>query len=182
MYLTVFGMNKKLFMLLFNLGQEHKFLGKAAKTAAQYSYPFYYVIYTLGFFLTLYIGIRELFIYIFIPLTVYLINNFTRSRLKRKRPFQELDIKLLLEHKGSPSCPSNHAACAVVIAFAFTQTAVYHNSPALTVLGIVFIILALFTGLSRVVCGIHYPKDIALGWFIGLIGWIIEYNILKLFL
>ncbi|MCD8089764.1 MAG: phosphatase PAP2 family protein, partial [Clostridiales bacterium] len=111
--------------------------------------------------------------------TVYLINNFIRSRLGRKRPFQELNIKPLLNHKNSPSCPSNHAACAVVIALAFTQTALYYNNTLLFILGILFVILAFFTGLSRVVCGIHYPGDIALGYFIGFAGWITEYNIIN---
>ncbi|MCC8097601.1 MAG: phosphatase PAP2 family protein, partial [Eubacterium sp.] len=153
-------MNNKLFMLLFGLGQKHKFFGKAAKTVAKYSYPFYYAVYLIGFGLSLYRGeLKELFMYIFIPFTVYLINNFTRSRLNKKRPFQEKDITPLLEHKGSPSCPSNHAACAVVIALVFTQTAVGRGSLPLTCLGGAFIILAIFTGLSRVVCGIHYPRD-----------------------
>ncbi|MCD7778381.1 MAG: phosphatase PAP2 family protein [Clostridiales bacterium] len=173
-------MNNKLFVFLFGLGQKHKFFGIAAKITAKYSYPFYYAVYLAGFALTLYRGeLRELFMYIFIPFTVYLINNFTRSKLNKKRPFQENDIKPLLEHKTSPSCPCNHAACAVVIALVFTQTAVGFDSLPLICLGSAFIILAIFTGLSRVVCGIHYPRDIALGYFIGVFGWIVEYTILS---
>ncbi len=164
-----------MFMLLFGLGQEHKFLGLAAKLTAKYSYPFYYVIYVLGFFLTVSLGIGEMFLYVIIPFTLFLINNFTRSLLNKKRPFQELDIIPLLEHRPSPSCPSNHAACAVVIALAFTHTALCRGCPILTAAGIFFVILALFTGLSRVVCGIHYPRDIVIGYLIGFGGWIIEY-------
>ncbi|MCC8097188.1 MAG: phosphatase PAP2 family protein, partial [Eubacterium sp.] len=61
----------------------------------------------------------------------------------------------------------------------FTQTAVGLGSLPLTCLVGAFIIFAIFTGLSRVVCGIHYPRDIALGYFIGVFGWIIEYTILN---
>ena len=33
------------------------------------------------------------------------------------------------------------------------------------------LISGIFTGLSGVVCGIHYPKDIFLGYFIGVFGY-----------
>ncbi len=172
-------MNKGLFFLLFGLGQKNKPLAAAAKLIAKYSYPFFYLVYALGFFLAIYIDKKLLAAYLFIPFTVYLINNGLRSSLKKPRPFQELNITPLLNHEGSPSFPSNHAACAMVIALAFINVM---KASALSFSGLsyIFVPCALVTGLSRVVCGIHYPKDVALGWIIGIAGWFFEYKIFEI--
>lgn len=170
-------MNKRLFFLLFGLGQKNKPFAAAAKLIAKYSYPFFYVVYALGFFLAVYVDKKLLITYLFIPFTVYLINNGLRSSLKKPRPFEELNITPLLSHEGSPSFPSNHAACAMVIALAFINVM---RASALPFADLSYILVpcALVTGLSRVVCGIHYPKDVALGWVIGIAGWFCEYGII----
>ena len=37
------------------------------------------------------------------------------------------------------------------------------------VVGAILIVLAIFTGLSRVMTGVHYPIDVFLGWLIAII-------------
>ncbi len=171
MSLTVYGMDKKLFMLLFGTGQKNIFVKKASITVAKYSYPFFFAVYAVGFVISLFLGLRQTAGYVVVPFSVYMINNGLRSFLKRKRPFEELDIEPLLSHKSSPSFPSNHTACAMVISLSFLDAASYCRVPWLYALGIFILISGIFTGLSRVVCGIHYPKDIFLGYFIGVFGY-----------
>lgn len=70
------------------------------------------------------------------------------------RPFMENLGITLLSHKAENSFPSDHTTFVVSIAlmlitFRSTRT-----------LGIVSIILALWCGVARVYCGIHYPFDI----------------------
>lgn len=172
-------MNKRLFWLLFGLGQRYKTFGMAAKIVAKYSYPFFYVVYVFGFCIGLYKEKRLLAVYLAVPFLVYLINNGLRSALKKKRPFDELDIVPLLKHSGSPSFPSNHAACAMVIALAFIYIISAFDMYYLIYASWLLVVCALITGLSRVVCGIHYPKDIALGWFIGFVGWFVLYALMS---
>ena len=37
------------------------------------------------------------------------------------------------------------------------------------VVGAILIVLAIFTGLSRVMTGVHYPVDVFLGWLIAIV-------------
>ena len=168
-------------MLLFGLGQKHIILGKISYIIAKFSYGFFYIIYIVGFLLTLYINKSFIPAYLIIPLSVFLINNTTRKLLGKKRPYQELDITPLINHKNSPSCPSNHTACAMVIALTFLKAVSYYQNPILTFLGVFFIICGIFTGLSRVVCGIHYPRDIFLGYIIGIFCFFAEMKIISFF-
>lgn len=161
------------------MGQKHNFIKNISIIIAKYSYPFFYAVYVVGFALSLFQGRKTVFEYLFIPFTVYLINNTLRSSLKRKRPFNELDITPLLQHKSSPSCPSNHTACAMVIALSFLNVISFYNILWLNVIGVLILISGIFTGLSRVVCGIHYPKDILLGYIIGIFGFIIEISLIN---
>ncbi len=61
--------------------------------------------------------------------------------------------------------------CITYIIHIFLNAASGCGVPWLYVLGVIILISGIFTGLSRVVCGIHYPKDILLGYFIGVFGY-----------
>lgn len=175
-------MNKKLFYLLYNIGKKNKKAEVFWKYIAKYSYPFFYAVYIAGFLITIIAAKGELAVYLIIPATVFLINNGLRKKLNKKRPFQELNIKPALKHGTSPSLPSNHAACAMVISLVFLNTAFLLNNALLTVCGFIFLITAVFTGISRIICGIHYPRDIALGFFIGIAGFFAENAIINIIL
>ena len=102
--------------------------------------------------------------YIVIPMFVLILNTKLRKVFRCERPFNEDEnIENMIGHKESYSFPSNHAASAMVIATAVG----FIEIKALVVL----IPLAVMTGLSRVMTGVHYPKDVLVGWGIGaLIG------------
>lgn len=65
----------------------------------------------------------------------------------------------LLRHRADNSFPSVHATIATLVAvigsFAWPRFAA------------VFLCLAVFVGLARVLSGVHYPGDIVAGWAIG---------------
>ncbi len=76
------------------------------------------------------------------------------------RPYEVTGITPILRNmKGDPSFPSGHTS--VVIAFAATIFLKYKK------LGIVFLLLAVLIGVSRVIGGVHYPVDILGGIFVG---------------
>ena len=92
---------------------------------------------------------------------LYTSNSILRKILNRPRPFKELGIESLIEHEDKGSCPSNHAVSAMIIAMAWCSI--------FPVVGAVLIVLAIFTGLSRVMTGVHYPVDVFLGWLIAIV-------------
>lgn len=153
-------MNKKLFHIIFDTTNKHKFLTNAGKTVTKYSEPVFYIIYILGGILLLLAGSDLVIRYIVIPFAVLAYNSFIRKILNRPRPFVAEDITPLAEHKPNGSFPSNHAASSMIIAFAW-----YCVCPYVTV---VLVVMAVLTGISRVMVGVHYPADVAVGWLVGV--------------
>jgi undecaprenyl-diphosphatase len=85
----------------------------------------------------------------------------TRKLLSRRRPFETLDIESFVPHESGGSFPSKHASSAFVIALS-----IYHIQP---VLGALAVLLAILTGLSRIMVGVHYPLDILGGMIVGVV-------------
>jgi undecaprenyl-diphosphatase len=70
------------------------------------------------------------------------------------RPFMDNLGVALLSHKAENSFPSDHTTFVISIAFmllTFKQT---------RIIGVVASILALWCGVARIYCGVHYPFDI----------------------
>ncbi len=84
---------------------------------------------------------------------------------RHPRPFVALDgVVQLINISSFDSFPSQYATV-----FAAIATVVWmHNRR----IGVILAIVAIFIGVSRVMAGIHYPLDIAAGWFIG---WSVSY-------
>ncbi|MEW9125166.1 MAG: phosphatase PAP2 family protein [Thermotaleaceae bacterium] len=79
----------------------------------------------------------------------------------RERPFVALQTVSLIEHEASSSLPSKHAVSAFVIAA--SSLCVYPG------IGMGLILLAVLTGLSRIMVGVHYPLDILSGAVLGIV-------------
>ncbi len=90
----------------------------------------------------------------------YIVVRILKELFKISRPFEgENGIQSLFLHSGGDSFPSGHAT-----AFAALATVIYfHNKK----LGIIFWVIAILISLSRVIAGVHYPIDIAVGLLIG---------------
>ena len=102
----------------------------------------------------------EIFVVLFFS---QLIVHTLKRLLSRERPYK------ILEHLNTfgiqlkdYSFPSGHTAASFSIA-----TTIALNIPRLSIL--VFV-LAIIVGLSRVYLGVHYPTDVAAGFFIGFLS------------
>ena len=95
-----------------------------------------------------------------IPLFTFGITIFIRNKLNYPRPFQTLGFTPLVSHAKGNSCPSGHASSSAAISMAFY----YIYPPA----GFFFIAVTIIICVTRVLAGVHYPKDVILGALMGL--------------
>ena len=105
---------------------------------------------------------KQVLIYVFIPASGFVILSFLRKKINAPRPYEEWGIKPLLD-RDSPgqSMPSRHVFSATIISMAC-----FHASLSV---GVILLILSAFLGLVRVLGGVHYPKDVLVGYACGLV-------------
>lgn len=166
-------LNREIFFKLYGLSSGNEKWGRLAVALSKSAEVFFFTVFGIGALIILLFGRYGLLLrYLAVPFATLVYNTFMRKILGRPRPFnREENVKSLTGHKDSSSCPSNHAASAMVIAMAW-----YCIFPQVSLL---LVIPAVFTGLSRVMTGEHYPFDVLLGWTIGLaagvLGFVIKY-------
>ncbi len=164
-------LNEKLFDILFSFGNRHK---KLTVFTTIYSCYLFFIMYLMGFIhilLNFHIyTYKDLLKYLIIPLITIIIAKILRKKINSKRPFERLNIKSLVKHKGGNSMPSNHSASAMVLALALGYV-----FPSYLML---FIILAIITGVSRITAGLHYPIDVLFGFMIGITTGVLGFFIL----
>ena len=104
---------------------------------------------------------KQVLIYVFIPASGFVILSFLRKKINAPRPYEERDIKPLLD-RDSPgqSMPSRHVFSATIISMACL-----HDSLSV---GVILLVLSVILGLVRVSGGVHYPKDVVVGYICGL--------------
>ena len=86
------------------------------------------------------------------------------------RPYEILDIDPILkkETKGK-SFPSRHVFSIFIISMAF-----YYINP---IVGFILMILGSILALTRVIGGVHFPKDVIVGGLLGIIFGILGFYI-----
>ena len=104
---------------------------------------------------------RQILIYVFIPASGFVILSLLRKKINAPRPYEEWDINPLL-HRDSPgqSMPSRHVFSATIISMACLHASLF--------VGVILLVLSAFLGLVRVLGGVHYPKDVVVGYICGL--------------
>ena len=104
--------------------------------------------------------------YVFVPASGFVILSFLRKKINAPRPYEEWDIKPLLD-RDSPgqSMPSRHVFSATIISMACLHTSL--------TMGLICLTLSAFLGLVRVLGGVHYPKDVVVGYICGLVWGVI---------
>ena len=109
---------------------------------------------------------KQVLIYVFIPATGFVILSFLRKKINAPRPYEEWDIKPLLD-RDSPgqSMPSRHVFSATIISMA----CMHASLP----IGMICLTLSAFLGLVRVLGGVHYPKDVVVGYICALVWGVI---------
>ena len=105
---------------------------------------------------------KQVLMYVFIPASGFVILSFLRKKINAPRPYEEWDINPLLD-RDSPgqSMPSRHVFSATII-----STSCLHAS---LTMGMICLTLSAFLGLVRVLGGVHFPKDVVVGYICGLV-------------
>ena len=105
---------------------------------------------------------KQVLIYVFISATGFVILSLLRKKINAPRPYEEWDIKPLLD-RDSPgqSMPSRHVFSATIISMACLHASLS--------VGLILLILSAILGLVRVLGGVHYPKDVVVGYICGLV-------------
>ena len=109
---------------------------------------------------------KQILMYVFIPASGFVILSFLRKKINAPRPYEEWTIKPLLD-RDSPgqSMPSRHVFSATIISMAC-----FHASLSV---GVILLVLSAFLGLVRVLGGVHYPKDVVVGYMCALVWGVI---------
>ena len=105
---------------------------------------------------------RQILIYVFIPASGFVILSFLRKKINAPRPYEEWDIKPLLD-RDSPgqSMPSRHVFSATIISMACIHASLS--------VGVILLVLSALLGLVRVLGGVHFPRDVVVGYICALV-------------
>lgn len=105
---------------------------------------------------------QELAAYILVPALGFLLLTLVRKWINQPRPYETWEIVQLLDKDSSGnSMPSRHVFSATIISMA----CLHANLP----VGLVLLVLSAFLGFVRVLAGVHYPKDVLVGYACGLL-------------
>ena len=109
---------------------------------------------------------KQVLMYVFVPASGFVILSLLRKKLNAPRPYEVWEIVPLLD-RDSPgqSMPSRHVFSATIISMAC-----FHASLSV---GVILLVLSAFLGLVRVLGGVHYPKDVLVGYVCGLVWGVI---------
>ncbi len=105
-----------------------------------------------------------------IPLCTLIFVTVIRALINAKRPYEVYDYTPAV-HKDTKgkSFPSRHTVCAFIIAMAF----LYVNFR----VGVIMLVIAAIIGVTRVLAGVHFIRDVisgaAIGILIGVLGFFV---------
>ena len=109
---------------------------------------------------------KQVGIYLFIPASGFVILSLLRKKINAPRPYEEWDIKPLLNRDShGQSMPSRHVFSATIISMACLHASLS--------VGVILLVLSAFLGLARVSGGVHYLKDVVVGYIFGLVWGVI---------
>lgn len=161
-------MNKELFLFLYGLSK-YPLVGS---TAIFLSYVFPYILLPALMIWAIFYSHRKMFNFSLLflaSIASYICAHFLKGIFRVTRPFHEIAIKPLYMETGF-SFPSEHATIFAALTFAcfFIDRK----------LGICVGVMAVLIGLSRVICGVHYPTDVVGGF---VLGYFVSFLLIKIF-
>ena len=109
---------------------------------------------------------QDLAAYILVPALGFVLLTLVRKWINQPRPYETWEITPLLD-RDSPgqSMPSRHVFSASIISMACLHTSL--------TMGMICLTLSAFLGLVRVLGGVHFPKDVVVGYICGLVWGVI---------
>ena len=109
---------------------------------------------------------KQVLIYVFIPASGFVILSFLRKKINAPRPYEVWEIIPLLDrYSPGQSMPSRHVFSATIISMACLHASL--------TMGMICLTLSAFLGLVRVLGGVHYPKDVVVGYICALVWGVI---------
>lgn len=101
--------------------------------------------------------------FVVIPGVSFILLSLVRHLINAPRPYEQWPINpVITREKTGDSMPSRHVFSATVIAMCLLRIEF--------ILGILALILAGVLAIIRVVGGVHYPKDVLVGFVVGLLA------------
>ena len=109
---------------------------------------------------------KQVLMYVFVPASGFVILSLLRKKINAPRPYEVWEIVPLLD-RDSPgqSMPSRHVFSATIISMACLHASL--------TMGMICLTLSAFLGLVRVLGGVHYPKDVVVGYICALVWGVI---------
>ena len=109
---------------------------------------------------------KQVLMYVFIPASGFVILSFLRKKINAPRPYEVWEIIPLLD-RDSPgqSMPSSHVFSATIISMACLHASL--------TMGMICLTLSALLGLVRVLGGVHFPKDVLVGYICALVWGVI---------
>lgn len=106
-------------------------------------------------------GWKELLAFILLPAIGFALLSAIRKRLNQARPYEKWAIQPLLDKDTSgKSMPSRHVFSATVISMCLLY---FFWLP-----GLFCLLLSVGLAAVRVIGGVHYPKDVLVGYLCGI--------------
>ena len=109
---------------------------------------------------------KQVLMYVFVPASGFVILSLLRKKINAPRPYEIWEIVLLLD-RDSPgqSMPSRHVFSASIISMACLHASLS--------VGVILLVFSVLLGLVRVLGGVHFPKDVVVGYICGLMWGVI---------
>ena len=122
--------------------------------------PLVYLVLLVTTYLQLGLG-QQVGVYLLVPASGFAILSLIRKKINHPRPYETWDISPLLEKDSSgQSMPSRHVFSATIISMA----CLHSSLP----VGLACLLFSALLGLVRVLGGVHYPKDVLVGYACAL--------------
>ena len=105
---------------------------------------------------------KQIWMYVFVPASGFVILSLLRKKLNAPRPYEVWEIVPLLD-RDSPgqSMPSRHVFSATIISMACLHASLS--------VGFILLVFSALLGLVRVLGGVHFPKDVVVGYICALV-------------
>ena len=109
---------------------------------------------------------KEFATYILVPASGFVLLTLVRKWINQPRPYETWGIVPLLDKDSSGnSMPSRHVFSATIISMACLHASLS--------VGVILLVLSALLGLVRVLGGVHFPKDVVVGYICALVWGVI---------